>query len=135
LQTLERFHVSIQAYLSSQDPFGTFFWNVQNTRKNTSQHIFTDILLFEKIISLGKKLPKKFIICMDNTCSENKNYIYFKWALLLLALGIFDEIQWIFLPVGHTHFVNDQVFSIFARELANILGGVRQLQDFYKVRC
>jgi hypothetical protein len=135
MQTMERFHISIQAYLSSQDPFGTFFWNVQNVRKNTSQHIYTDILLFEKMVSLKKNLPKKLIICMDNTSSENKNYIYFKWALLLLVLGVFNEIQWIFLPVGHTHFVNDQVFSKFARELLNVLGGIKELEDFYKVSC
>jgi hypothetical protein len=133
MQTLERLHVSIQAYLSSQDPFGSFFWNVQNVRKNTSQHIYTDILLFEKMVSLGKNLPEKLIICMDNTSSENKNYIYFKWAVLLLALGIFKEIQWIFLPVGHTHFANDQVFSIFARYLLNVLGGIKELEDFYNV--
>jgi hypothetical protein len=130
---LERLQVSIQAYLCSQDPFGTFFWNVQNIRKNTSQHIYTDILLFEKLLSLRVKLPKKLIICMDNTSSENKNYIYFKFAIILLALGVFQHIEWIFLPVGHTHFINDQVFSIFARYLANIIGGVKYLEEFYDV--
>jgi hypothetical protein len=50
-----------------------------------------------------------------------------------LALGVFQHIEWIFLPVGHTHFINDQVFSIFARYLANIIGGVKYLEEFYDV--
>lgn len=130
---LERLRVSIQAYISSVLPHGNFFWNAQNTRKNTNQHIFTDLLMIENIVKRSHKLPPKLVICMDNTASENKNYKYFQWAVLLLALNIFDEIEWIFLPVGHTHFVNDQVFSVFSRYINNNINGIKTLEEFCKL--
>lgn len=130
---LQRLNLSIQAYISSQSPYGNFYWNIQNTRKNTSQHIYTDLLMLENIISVHKQLPKKLVISMDNTATENKNYIYFQWALLLLSLNVFEEIQWIFLPVGHTHFTNDQVFSVFARLISNNISGLKYLKQLFEV--
>ena len=130
---LERLQISIQAYLSSTDPRGTFFWNAQNAAKNTSQHIYTDILLLEKIKQQMKELPPKLIILMDNTVSENKNSIYLQWCMMLISLNIFKEIQWIFLPVGHTHWENDQIFSKISVAIKNNINGLKKLQDFFQV--
>lgn len=130
---MERLQISIQAYLSSTEPRGSFFWNAQNVAKNTSQHIYTDLLLLEKMKSLLKNLPKKLIILMDNTASENKNTIYLQWCLLLISLGVFEEIQWIFLPVGHTHWENDQSFSKLSVAIKNNICGIKELKEFFNV--
>jgi hypothetical protein len=125
--------ISIQGYICSSEPHGAYFWNTQNVRKNTSNHIWTDLLLFEKIKKLYGKLPPKIVILMDNTSTENKNKIYLQWCMLLVILGIFKEVQWIFLPVGHTHWENDQSFSKLSVALKNNLDGFKSMDDFYKV--
>jgi hypothetical protein len=130
---LERLMMSIQAYLCSCEPHGAFFWNAQNVRKNTSNHIWTDLLLFEKIKKMYGKLPPKLIILMDNTSTENKNSIYLQWFMLLISLGIFKEVQWIFLPVGHTHWENDQSFSKLSLRMKNNIFGYKTMNDFYEV--
>ena len=74
---LTRMNISIQLYLCSHQPKGSFFWNVQNVAKNTSQHIYSDFRMLKNIMEIRQQaLPKKLCISMDNTSTENKNYIY-----------------------------------------------------------
>ena len=128
-----KLEISILAYLCSEEPYGTFFWNAQNVAKNSSYHCYTDYLLLNKIKTLSGSLPPKLIICMDNASSENKNTIYLQFCMLLVGLRIFNEIQWIFLPVGHTHSLVDQVFSVFSRKISSNLNGFIYIEQLFDV--
>ena len=102
-ENMTRLETSVMAYISSVKPYGMFYWNIQNISKDTNVHCWMDLLVFEKIKKSQGFLPPRLILSMDNTSAENKNYIYLKFSILLVSLGVFKEIQWIFLHVGHTH--------------------------------
>jgi hypothetical protein len=120
-------------YITSVQPSGCFFWNVQNVRKNSSQHVWTDLLLLEFIKNRQGKIPRHIYVCLDNSSAENKNTIYLKWCMLLVALDIVDTVDVLFLPVGHTHWGNDQTFAVFSININGRPCGVTVLQDFFDV--
>jgi hypothetical protein len=43
------------------------------------------------------------VIQVDNTTSQNKNCYVIGFLGLLIHLGLFEEAEMYFLPVGHTH--------------------------------
>ena len=57
------------------------------------------------------KLPPNLHLQLDNCIRENKNTYVFCYLGWLMERGIFKRISVSFLPVGHTHFINDQVAS------------------------
>ena len=54
---------------------------------------------------------------LDNCSRENKNHYLLSYVELLVGLGVFQDVQVSFLPVGHTHEDIDQAFSTLARHL------------------
>lgn len=58
-------------------------------------------------------LPRRLRIQLDNCGRENKNKYFIGYCHYLVEVGLFDEIELHFLPVGHTHEDIDQVFSRF----------------------
>lgn len=69
-------------------------------------------------------LPETLFIQLDNTCKDNKNWIFFSYCAylvlsgygisffsLLSAISYVKRIEIYFLPVGHTHGQIDQMFS------------------------
>lgn len=60
----------------------------------------------------GFNWPKRLVLQMDNSGKENKNRAVFLYLGLLVAKGYFERIDLIFLVVGHTHDLIDQVFSV-----------------------
>ena len=58
-----------------------------------------------------RKLPPVFYIQADNCSRENKNKYFMAYVEMLVAAGVFVEVQVSFLPVGHTHTDIDQSFS------------------------
>ena len=63
------------------------------------------------------KLPPILFIQLDNCTRENKNRFFFSYLELLVANGVFKEIQVSFLPIGHTHADIDQSFSAISSHL------------------
>jgi hypothetical protein len=59
----------------------------------------------------GGKLPPTCYLQLDNCIRENKNTYVVCWLAWLVERGAFNQIFLSFLPVGHTHFINDQVAS------------------------
>ena len=57
------------------------------------------------------KLPDTLYLQLDNCIRENKNTYVISFLAWLLERGVFKVIKLSFLPVGHTHFENDQVAS------------------------
>ena len=83
---------------------------------NTTWTLLMDV--FEKARqTLRGKLPPKIHIQMDNTWSDNKSRLSIALALRLVESGLFEEVEFGFLPVGHTHCDIDQRFSIIANYL------------------
>lgn len=64
-----------------------------------------------------KNLPWKAFIRFDNCIRENKNRFVFSYLEFLVTIGLFDEVEASFLPVGHTHCDIDQAFSTTAERL------------------
>jgi hypothetical protein len=62
----------------------------------------------------GQNFPRKRIVLqMDNTTSQNKNCYVIGFLALLVHLGLFEEAEVYFLPVGHTHEVPKLALSDF----------------------
>jgi len=62
-------------------------------------------------------LPPRLVVQMDNTGKDNKNHYLVGFAGMLLAEGLFQEVEVQFLPVGHTHQEIDQSFSLVSKVL------------------
>lgn len=63
----------------------------------------------------GKTFPPKLILQVDNCLKENKNHAVFGFVSSLIYHNIFQRVELHFLPVGHTHEIIDQRFSVLAR--------------------
>ena len=63
-------------------------------------------------------MPPKLQLQLDNTCKDNKNHFLLGYCALLLAQGLFEEVEVFFLPVGHTHNEVDQIFSLISKAVA-----------------
>ena len=59
----------------------------------------------------GGELPDTMYLQLDNCIRENKNTYVISFLAWLIERGVFKVIKLSFLPVGHTHFENDQVAS------------------------
>ena len=57
------------------------------------------------------ELPDTLYLQLDNCIRENKNTYVITFLAWLIERGVFKVIKVSFLPVGHTHFDNDQVAS------------------------
>jgi hypothetical protein len=62
--------------------------------------------------------PKRLHVCFDNAVGENLNSFVFAYLAALVHCGIFLSVTVGTLIVGHTHNINDQLFSVWSRWLA-----------------
>ena len=72
-------------------------------------------------------LPRKLVITSDNCWRENKNQFVLSFLYSLVKLGVFEEITFAFLHVGHTGFAPDQMFSILAQEFKK--SNIKTIED------
>ncbi len=79
----------------------------------------------------GDALPKRLDLQMDNTAKDNKNHYLLGFCGMLVAEGVFEEVRVFFLPVGHTHQVIDQTFSLISKKLSS--RGAYSLPDLMEV--
>ena len=61
--------------------------------------------------------PSRLHICFDNAPGENINKHVFHYLAALVHHGVFSRITIGTLLVGHTHNINDQMFSVWAKYL------------------
>ena len=69
------------------------------------------------------RLTEVLYVQVDNCTRENKNRYFFGYLELLVALGVYLEVEVSFLPVGHTHTDIDQAFSVVSRILSRTNAG------------
>ena len=62
-----------------------------------------------------KPLPRKLYLQLDNSAKDNKNKYLMAFLSLLIARGVFEEIQAGFLLVGHTHEILMPISAIYRR--------------------
>jgi hypothetical protein len=62
-------------------------------------------------------LPPVLLLQLDNCGKDNKNVLAFAFLALLVLIGVFEEVQMLFMPVGHTHNEIDQHFSVFSQKI------------------
>jgi hypothetical protein len=72
-------------------------------------------------------LPRHFLLQMDNSWKDNKNWIVMAFCSQLVFRGVFETVQLSFLMVGHTHEDIDANFSKVStrlrhREISTLLG-------------
>jgi hypothetical protein len=83
-------------------------------------HNVTIQVLFEVLRDIQEEygvLPPILKLQLDNTTKQNKGQYLFGFLAMLVANGLFEEIEVNFLPVGHTHEDIDQFFSRIAVRL------------------
>ena len=61
--------------------------------------------------------PERLHVVFDNAEGENLNSMVFSYLALLVHAGIFLKVTVGTLLVGHTHNINDQLFSVWSRYL------------------
>ena len=59
-------------------------------------------------------MPRRLHLQTDNCTRENKNTYVLAYLSWLVERKVFDRINLSFLPVGHTHFICDQIASRFS---------------------
>ena len=64
-----------------------------------------------------KPLPPKLYLQLDNCSGSNKNKYMLAFASTLVDQGVFEEVVFSFLMVGHTHEDVDQLFSLMSKQL------------------
>ena len=67
--------------------------------------------LLDQIYRTHGGLPKGFHLQQDNTCRECKNQKVLKWAIKIVALGVFRWVSLNYLITGHTHEDLDATFG------------------------
>ena len=88
-------------------------------------------LIFEHVKDNFGSLPRNLFLVFDS-CSVNKCRKLFSFLSSFVAYSVFDEIQIIYLPVGHTHWFNDQIFSIVARKFHRTSCCIQSIGEFEK---
>ena len=93
------------------------FWT--SPRYPHGANLIATILLaaFQRVQDAEGALPPVLFLQADNCGRENKNQIIFRLCAWLVQQGIFEEVQLMFLPVGHTHAQIDQRWSVFSQKL------------------
>jgi hypothetical protein len=110
-----------------------FFWQDMSTVSTGSTNIHILQRVF-KLLSAKNPLPPRLFMVMDSA-GTNKNRAFYSYLSTLCHLGIFAEIQVMFLPVGHTHWLNDQLFSVISKRFSrsNVpIESPRAMEDYLR---
>lgn len=78
---------------------------------------WTALLHVLDLLKNGRTLPPVLLLQLDNCGRDNKNQLCFAILGLFVHLGMFEEIQMNFMPVGHTHNEIDQHFSVISQKI------------------
>ena len=80
-------------------------------KHDANDNIDVVIRLLDQIFRTHGGLPKGLHLQQDNTCRECKNQKVLKWAIKLVALGVFRWVSLNYLITGHTHEDLDATFG------------------------
>ena len=110
---LDGYRVKITNVLTDVKNF--FFLQDESTPSGTDAVIsmLCEVLDFIRL-SRGGKFPRKLIFVADSA-TENKSRTLASFFAFLTRYAVFSSASWLFLVVGHTHWLNDQTFSRLAR--------------------
>ena len=89
----------------------------EKERKNIFTNENPDKIDSEEAEEKLRSWPKRLHICMDNAVGENINQNVFLYLGALVHHGIFHRVTVGTLLVGHTHNINDQLFSVWSKQL------------------
>lgn len=70
----------------------------------------------DKLLGM-KASPWKLLLKIDNCVKDNKNQHMLGFLFLLTAREVFEEVQFGFFVVGHTHEDIDRSFGNFSKKL------------------
>lgn len=109
----------------------------QDVMKNSSSNIEVVSLMLEHIFVTHGGLPGGLHLEQDNASNQCKNQKMLKWAIKLVALGIFKWCTLGYLRKGHTHCDIDGTFGqltvrLSRQEFDDDLDVVNLLNDFLK---
>lgn len=116
------------------------FLNLPDIEKNssltvTSMHRAIQLQYNAQFATHGKLVnwPPWLAVFFDNARGENMNHNVFVYLAWLVHIGVFREITITTLLVGHTHNINDQVFSVWSRSLnSNNCYSLEQMMELFK---
>jgi len=80
-------------------------------RHDTNNNVEVICRMLEQIYETHGALPAGLHLQQDNTCRECKNQKILKWAIKLVALGVFQWVSLNYLISGHTHEDLDGTFD------------------------
>ena len=122
------------------------FVNLDDVAKNSALTVATLMrtleIQWEKTLENAAKggkpatWPKRLHICFDNAQGENLNRNVFMMLAILVHHGVFEYITVGTLLVGHTHNINDQMFSVWSKYLdrndaLSVAAMMRAFEDNY----
>ena len=120
------YHSKLMNILTSLGNF--FFYSDETTAANSNSLLFMILRVFEIIKQRRGRLPSKLFLVMDS-CSVNKSETVVTFLALLKRLNNFKLIKSMFMPVGHTHWLNDQIFSRISTHFSSPSCSVLTPQD------
>ena len=107
---------------------GNFFYVQDSTTKTTTN--FNVHCIFETLEKLRVKgrLPKHLFLVLDSA-SNNKSETMCIMNAILVRYGSFITVQLMYLPVGHTHWLNDQIFSTISKKFSRSFIGIESPEE------
>ena len=128
------FKVWLTSLISTFQPYNNFFWKTSQTTKGGAMMV--TLILFWLMhcvfhLCFGVFWPQKLFIVVDNG-PENKSYNFILFLHVLVWFGIFETIELIYFPVGHTHWKVDQQFSIIRQWITKSIRGLKVLSALLK---
>jgi len=119
---LKRIKMSVLNFLNSYRPHNVHFCRPETVPSTTNAHTWCEWRMLQSLMAQYEKdgvpWPHTWIIYEDNTTHDNKNNFRMWWLSLLVELGVFKTIIVCCFDVGHTHWRNDQKFSILSSVLS-----------------
>ena len=124
------FKLWLTSVISTFQPCYNFFWRTYQTSKGGSMMITLIVFwLIECVqrLCFGSFWPRKLYVVVDSG-SENKSYHFLLFLHVLIWFGIFENIELIYFPVGHTHWKVDQQFSIIRQWITKSVRGLKTVK-------
>lgn len=86
--------------------------------KDTNANLEGLARVLDSILKEHRTLPLHLHMQLDNTCRDNKNQKFFKWAMHMVQVGVFRSIGLNFLRKAHTHEDIDGIYGQIAVVIA-----------------
>lgn len=95
------------------------YWVFPHFASNNNVTLTAVLHYFKHVIDSEGSLPPYIFVQFDNSGKDNKSVAMMCFFAYLLVLNLCSVIECHFLPVGHTHALIDQNFSVINRRLGS----------------